>query len=104
MTIRSGCSAKSLVKYKPRAKKFQFDVEWAPGTIRQQHVELKKYFKHGSGEPPEPGNWFYLGWARSSTGATEPRRRGRDDGDETAEMETEEKKGDEDDDGNESEA
>ena len=97
-----------IVKYKPRAKKFQFDVEWAPGTIRQQHVELEKYFLHDSGEPPEPGNWFYLTWARSSTGATEPRRRGRDDGDETVEMETEEKERDEDDegqgDGNESEA
>ena len=87
-----------IVKYKPRAKKFQLDVEWAPGTIRQQHVGLKKCFFHDSGEPPEPRNWFYLTWARSREG-TEPRRRGRDDGDETAEMETEEKEGDEDDDG-----
>ena len=60
-----------------------------------------------SGETSVSGSWFYIKWARSGEG-TEPRRRGRDDGDETAEIETQEKEGGEDGDGqgdgNESEA
>ena len=96
-----------IVKYKPRAAKYQFDIEWATGVTRQQQVDLEKYFLHASGETPVSGSWFYLKWARSAEG-TEPRRRGRGDGDETAEMETEGKDEDEDDDdqgdGDESEA
>ena len=41
-----------IVKYKPRATKYQFDIEWAPGVTRQQQVDLQKYFLHASGEPP----------------------------------------------------
>ena len=33
-----------IVKYKPRATKYQFDIEWATGVTRQQQVDLQKYF------------------------------------------------------------
>ena len=76
-------------KYKPRAKKFQFDVQWRPGHVEQQHVDLDKYFKPETDEPPQAGSWFYI---KNSRGSTVSRRRSHpesknddeDDGDDAA--------------------
>ena len=59
-----------LEKYKPRAKKFQFDVLWKAGCVVQQQVKLENYFLGDSGEIPIAGNWFYIQTSRSRRPAT----------------------------------
>ena len=47
-----------IVKFKPRAKKFNFDVVWQGESAQQQGVKLGEYFKLGN--TPVAGNWVYL--------------------------------------------
>ena len=60
-----------IVKYKPRAKKFNFDVQWSPDVDQHQGVQLAKYYSVGTA--PEPGHWVYIERAGS-----ERRARGDD--------------------------
>ena len=59
-----------IVKYKPRAKKINFDVQWSPDVDQHQGVQLAKYYSVGTA--PEPGHWVYIERAGSE-------RRTRDD-------------------------
>ena len=46
-----------IAKYKPRAKKFNFDVQvqWKNGRPEQQGVKIDSYYDSSS--TPAPGNW-----------------------------------------------
>ena len=54
-----------IVKYKPRAKKFNFDVHWKSGRPEQQGLKLAAYYDGSS--TPVPGNWVYIERARTGT-------------------------------------
>ena len=47
-----------IMKYKRKAKKFNFDVQWRTNTTQQHGVELAKYFFEG--ETAAAGSWRYL--------------------------------------------
>ena len=47
-----------IVKIKPRARLYQFDVEWEPGPPRQQGALLENYYDATA--TAKPGSWAYL--------------------------------------------
>ena len=47
-----------IVKYKPRARVFNFDMQWKADTTQQHGVKLAAY--HQQGRDAEAGSWLYL--------------------------------------------
>ena len=51
-----------IVKYKPRATKYKFDVAWDPNEVHQQGVKLENYYDFEAvlGAELVPGSWIFL--------------------------------------------
>ena len=47
-----------IMKYKPKANKFNFDVQWQSNTTQQHGTELAKYYHDGGAAVA--GSWRYL--------------------------------------------
>jgi hypothetical protein len=65
-----------IVKFKPKARLYNYDVEWRPNETHQQGVKLDAYFEPDALDP-EPGSWAYLKKSESQVVET-PQRRTRD--------------------------
>ena len=55
-----------IKKYKPRARMYNFDVNWEGDDVRSQQLKLDMYYDGTS--DPKSGNWVYL-----KRGAAHPR-------------------------------
>jgi hypothetical protein len=64
-----------LVKYKPKARLYNYDIEWRPNETHQQGVKLDAYFEPNA-EDPGPGSWAYL--KKNQSQVETPQRRIRD--------------------------
>ena len=47
-----------IKKYKPRARIYNFDVNWEGDDVRSQQLKLDMYYDGTS--DPKAGNWVYL--------------------------------------------
>ena len=75
-----------IMKYKPKANKFNFDVQWQSNTTQQHGTELAKYYHDG--DAAVAGSWRYLEKiprtrvrARSDSGEDDDEGNGGGDGD-----------------------
>ena len=48
-----------IVKFKPRAKKFNFEVQWS-SIIEHQQLLLSQNYDYDADATPVPGDWVYL--------------------------------------------
>jgi len=67
-----------IAKYKPRAIKYKFDVEWVRGQLHQQGATLGDYYEFEAvlRAEPAPGSWIYL---KKAAAPAPQRRRLRDE-------------------------